>query len=293
MWKANTSYQFTPGILAYFTYSTGYRLGGPNTGAEPCQLPLDTTKQNICALPDELFFGPDKTTNYELGVRSELFDKRLSMTLSLFRIDWDGIQLASQTVNGAIGITRNGGTAKNQGFDFTFNARVTDRLTIRGNYSYVDAKLTSDVPDLLQTRNPDDTARPKVFKESVLSGDRLPGSAKYSGAIGATYTMPVGDHELVANWTATYTGSILTRPGARGAGEYLPAYVLHRASLTYRLEKWDLTLFANNIFDKYAITGVSNDLSRFGFVNSGVISRFYARSIATPRVLGAEATLRF
>ncbi len=68
---------------------------------------------------------------------------------------------------------------------------------------------------------------------------------------------------------------------------------MNRASITYRTPVYELSLFANNIFNKYAITGVSNDLSRFGFVNGGVISRYYGRSVARPRVIGVEGRFKF
>ncbi len=294
VWKANTSYKFGKDALVYFTYSTGYRLGGANTGAAPCVLPLNTEQQNICALPNELFYGPDKTRNIELGLRAGFFDNRLTTNLSIFQIDWDGIQLAGTTINGAIGITVNGGKARNRGVDFSFNARVTDRFSLRGNYSYIDARLTEDVPALLQIRNSKiGSVRPKFRNVDVFAGDRLPGSAAHSGSLSATYTLPVGANETVFNWTATYTGDILTRVGGRAFGEKLPGYVMNRASITYKTPVYELSFFVNNIFDKYATTGVSNDLSRFGFVNSGVISRFYARGVARPRVIGIEGRYKF
>lgn len=282
VWKFNTSFNFTPDIMAYATYSKGYRIGGVNR-VVPCIQPLPAG-QNLCALPNELTFGPDKVKNIELGVRAQLFDRRLSTSLSVFQVNWDGIQLSSQTVNGAIGITANGGKAKSKGIDWTFNARVTDQFTIRGNYSYLDAKLTEDVPDLLSTA---------TGFASLESGDRLPGSAKNSGALSAVYTIPVGDNSLAVNWTSAYTGGILTRPGARGGGELLPSYILHRASATYRTDVWELSLFANNIFDKYAITGVSNDLTRYGQINDGIVYRGYARSVAQPRTIGLEGRIKF
>jgi iron complex outermembrane recepter protein len=294
VWKVNTSYKFSTDALVYATYSTGYRIGGANTGAGACILPLDPTKQNVCALPDELFFAPDKTKNIEIGVRASLFDKRFSFNLSVFQVKWDGIQLSGQTINGAIGIIVNGGTATNRGVDFSFNANVTDRFALRGNYSYLDAKLTQDVPDLLQIRNSIVSRfRPKFGKVDVLAGDRLPGSAMHSGALSATYTLPVGDNKAIFDWTATYIGDILTRVGGRGAGEKLPGYVMNRASISYQTPGYEISLFANNIFDKYAVTGVSNDLSRVGFAPSGTLSRFYARSVARPRVIGAEARIKF
>jgi outer membrane receptor protein involved in Fe transport len=294
VWKANTSYKFSDDVLAYFTYSTGYRLGGANTGAAPCVLPLNTNIQNICALPDELFFGPDETKNIELGIRGALFDRRLSMNLAIFQVEWDGIQLDGSTINGGIGITSNGGAARNRGLDFSFSANVTDRFSLRGNYSYLDAKLTEDVPELLQIRNSKvGSFRPKFSRVDVLAGDRLPGSTKHSGTLSANYTVPVGANQAILNWTATYTGDILTRVGGRGFGEKLPDYIMHRAAATYKTDLFEISLFGNNIFNKYAVTGVSNDLSRFGFVNSGVISRYYGRSVARPRVIGIEARVRY
>ena len=78
-----------------------------------------------------------------------------------------------------------------------------------------------------------------------------------------------------------------------GGGERLPSYVLNRASATYRTDVWELSLFANNIFDKYALTGVSNDLTRYGQVNDGIIYRGYARSVAQPRTIGVEGRIKF
>jgi len=68
---------------------------------------------------------------------------------------------------------------------------------------------------------------------------------------------------------------------------------MNRASITYQTPVYELSVFANNIFDKYAVTGVSNDLSRVGFAPSGTLSRYYARSVARPRVIGVEGRVRF
>ena len=46
--------------------------------------------------------------------------------------------------------------------------------------------------------------------------------------------------DLVGLLKATYTGSILTRVGARGFGEKLPSYIMHRASATYKTDRFEL-----------------------------------------------------
>jgi len=62
VWKANTSYKFSDDLMAYFTYSTGYRTGNVNRVA-PCPFAPPPAApppgQNVCANPDELAYGPD------------------------------------------------------------------------------------------------------------------------------------------------------------------------------------------------------------------------------------------
>lgn len=292
VYKINASWNITPNFMVYGTWSTGYRIGGVNRVA-PCSAEIiaideaggTPTGQTLCALPRELSYGPDKTKNAEIGMRGELFDKKLTFSLAAFHIDWDGIQLASQTKYGAMGIIVNGGKAVSQGVDFSFDVRPLPGLSIHGNYSYLDAHLTEDVDNLLSIEDGETV--------SAYSGDRLPGSAKNKGAIGATYDLPVGDNSVQFGWTAVYTGNILTRVGARGGGEALPAYWMHQANITYKTARFDVGLYATNIFNTYAVTGVSNDLTRYGLVKDGIVSRYYARSVAQPRVVGLQGTVHF
>jgi outer membrane receptor protein involved in Fe transport len=293
VWKFNTSYNFTPDLMAYATYSKGYRIGGPNRVA-PCPADLGSV-QNACALPNELMYGPDKTKNAEIGVRMQLLDRKLTFNFDVYHIKWQGIQVDSATLYGATGITVNGGAARSQGFETSFQFRPIPELSIQGTYSYTDAKLTEDVPGIITVRTtPNDyDGRPKFTQLDALDGDRLPGSAKNSGSLGATYTVPVMDGTLSANWTATYRGSVVSRLGwDRGYGDKLPGYVLHRATIAYETDRYTLSLFANNIFDKYAVVSVGNDRSRIG-VNDGVAVRFYQQTVLNPRTVGIEGRVKF
>lgn len=281
VWKANTSYKFSPNLMAYFTYSTGYRPGNVNRVA-PCVLPLPPG-QNVCAMPNEMSYTPDKTRNAELGIRGSLFNKRLDFTLSGYHINWDDLQIQSTTVNGAVGITVNAGKAISQGIDFSAQFKVTDRLALRGNYSYTDAHLTEDSPNLVVSQG---------VPYDAFSGDRLPGSTRNSGAVGATYTYPLANgHDVEASWTTAFTGDIYSRVGLRGNGEVMPAYNTSRASLTYHGGTFDVSVYADNIFDKYAVTAVANDKSSYNQVRTDVVERYYAYGVLTPRRVGID--LRF
>ncbi|MEI6642794.1 MAG: TonB-dependent receptor [Novosphingobium sp.] len=293
VWKFNTSYKFTPEIMVYATYSKGYRIGGPNTVA-PCVLPLKPPPfQNVCALPNEQQFGPDSTKNLEVGIRAELFNRKLTLNMNAFSIDWSGIQVASATINGIVGITVNGGKAKAEGFEASFQLRPVDRLSIQGTYSYTNARLTEDVPSIIAVNSPAATYPSKPIQLDALKGDRLPGSTKNSGSLGVNYTLPVMGGDLIADWTATYRGDVVTRLGwERAYGDKLPGFVLHRASLSWQNDTLSFGLFANNIFNKYAVTAVSNDRSRVG-LNDGALLRYYRKTVITPRTFGLEMRVKY
>jgi outer membrane receptor protein involved in Fe transport len=264
--------------MAYFTYSTGYRTGNVNRVA-PCVIPLPAG-QNVCAMPNELSFGPDKTRNKELGVRGSLLDKRLQFSADVFHIGWNDIQVPSQTINGATGITKNGGTAVSKGFELSGSFKVLPELSVQATYSYVDAHLTQDVPDLVVSQG---------VAYDAKAGDRLPGSAKNSGAVQATYTYPLsGNRDVEFSWATTYKGDVYSRVGLRGSGEVIPHYTTHRASLTYHARKFEIGAFVDNIFDKYAVTAISNDKSSYNQVRTGVVERYYAQAVLTPRRAGLE-----
>ena len=288
VWKANTSYKFSDGLLAYFTYSTGYRVGGANT-VVACT-PEDLARaaaggQVLCALPNELFYGPDKTRNMEVGLRASLFDKRLQITVDGFRVNWTGVQVPSQTVNGAIGITVNGADAISKGFDVQGTVRITPNLAVTGTYSYVDAHLTQDVTGLVVSQG---------VRYDAFSGDRLPGSSKNSGSAQVNYTYPLGDgRKIQANWATIYRGNIYSRVGLRGNGEIIPSYVTHSASLNFVTKQYEIGVFADNIFDKYAVTAISNDRSSLNQVRTDVVERFYAQGVLTPRRVGIDFRIHY
>ncbi|WEK46567.1 MAG: TonB-dependent receptor [Candidatus Andeanibacterium colombiense] len=298
VWKFNSSYNFTPDLMLYATYSKGYRIGGPNT-VGPCPAGTPTNPEDyegpqlVCALPNEIQYGPDTTKNLEVGVRAQFFDRKFTLNFDVYTIAWSGIQVRSATIYGATGITINGSTARSKGFEASFQLKPVPQLTIQGTYSYNDAYLTDTIPGAVTYRAVPGDYSYNLIKGDGVAGDRLPNSAKNSGSLGATYTTPIKDGDLSFNWTTTYRGSVVSELGwDRYFGVKIPGYVLHRASITYDTDKYSISLFADNIFDKYAIVAVGGDLSRVG-VNNGVTSRYYSQSVLNPRTVGIEGRVKF
>ncbi|WP_293878292.1 MULTISPECIES: TonB-dependent receptor [unclassified Sphingomonas] len=287
VYKANASYTFSPDLMLYGTYSTGYRIGGVNRVA-PCIIPLPAG-QNVCALPSELSYGPDKTTNYELGVRFSLFHRMLQGTVDVYNIDWTNLQLGSQTANGAVGITANAGGARSRGVEGSLSLNL-GRFNLSGNYTYLDAKLTQDAPGLIGGIS-------KAFNipgaGDAFDGDRLPGSSKHAGSITATYTVPMAnDADLDLAWSTAARSNTYSTTGLRGYGEAIPGYSTSRTSITYKTKAWEASLFANNVFDKYAVASVSNDYT-LARANDGVLIRSYGFGVIQPRTIGVEMRFHY
>ncbi len=116
----------------YARVAKGYRPGGPN--AVSPLAPEGVPRQ----------FGPDTTTNYEIGVKSQTNDRLLTFEASAFLIDWKDIQLLAQ-VEG-FGVNTNGGSARSKGVEVTVGVNPNRNLSLFANGSYVDAYLTKDAP---------------------------------------------------------------------------------------------------------------------------------------------------
>jgi iron complex outermembrane recepter protein len=301
LYKFNTSYQLDPDKLVYFTYSEGYRIGGGN-GIAPCPVPLGNF-QNVCAMPDEIAYGPDKTRNFELGAKTQWMDGRLTVNGSVYYIDWKDPQLLSATVVGGGTITRNGEGAETKGFDLAIQAEVTEQLTVQMSYAYNDAKLTADAPDFVRTvpapgTNPNDPFD-NVFADA-LDGDRLPGSPEHQGTLLVTYEQPLaGGLNLELNYAGRYVGDILYSVGSRGNFPGFDDYTLHdvSATLTNEDRDWSVTLYVENVFDKFVESGgnknpwfnqpgLTDDTGRVVFLRTFT-------NVLPPRKIGVRFSKRF
>lgn len=249
LWKFNTSYDFTDDVMAYLTVSEGYRFGSSN-GVELCEDPLPPG-QNICAQPSELEYVPDQTTNYEVGVHSTLLEGRLIANAAVFYVDWEDPQLESATQIGLQPIFVNGKGAESTGTELSFNWVASDRLSMRGSYSYSKAELSDDAPRLVSFIVPPGYQNTLEYEDGE-SGDRLPGSPEHQASLFVTYGFPVGPGwNLDIDYGVSYVSDVLTRVGERGGGESLDAYTIHDLAFSLSSDAWTVRLYAQNLLDEY------------------------------------------
>ncbi len=291
LFKASVRYRIDEATNVYFTRSEGYRIGGGNNfrvcSDEELALledddPDNDPPQSGCIYADQAVIRPDTTTNYEVGVRRSWDNERITLSGTLFQVDWKDIQVAGLTPFSAEPITLNGGGAMSRGFELAGSASLTNALRLRGSWSFTDAKLNQDSPGLLDGG------------ADAFQGDRLSGAPRDQGNLLASYARLLGGgaaFELLYGYT--YIGDVFTRIGLRAGGETLPAYDLHNLSASVSRNGWTLTFYAENLLDQYAVTGVRQTRGKIGFTEDGFLSRRYFANVLTPRRAGVRFRYAF
>src|SRR5690606_11211656 len=293
LFKFNTSYQFTDDVMMFATVSEGFRIGNSN-GVPLCD-PSTGGQQNVCAQPAEFEYFADSTTNYEIGIRTQWFDRRLTLNGSVYYVEWNDPQLATQTAVGNTPIVINGSGARTQGVDLSFVAQFTPQFSISGSYGYTDAVLTERAPRLMRMITPPGYDVAFVDGEN---GDRLPGSPKHQGNLSATWDIALSaDWDLSLNYGVTAVGNVLTRVGGRGGGEQLPGFALHSMSATFENQNWGVGVYARNLFDRYAASGARltpQYAQTLTDADGGPVRvRTYHKDIVRPREIGVRLTYDF
>ncbi len=213
--KVSVSYHFTPDIMSYGVVSRGFRAGGFN---------------GLTAPPEVDTYQPEITTNYEAGIKSELFDRRLRLNGSVFYTDYTDIiqtDIVIGTTGQATVFSRNGGEATSQGFELDAAYKVTQDLTVSGGYTYLD-----------------------IENEEIPTGairKQVSGFAKNVFNVQADYLYPFGDDMAFgAHISANYIGEtpMATEP------DYREASTVVDASLDFIYQDITLSVFGKNVFDE-------------------------------------------
>ncbi|MEO9468749.1 TonB-dependent receptor [Parasphingorhabdus sp.] len=304
LFKVNTAYKFGDGNTVYATFSQGFRVGETN-GGQPCPDVFMPGGQGLCLLgpgqqfsPDpndifpgnERFFEPDTVNSYEIGAKTTWLDGDLILNAALFFIDWKDPQIAATSINAGTSITVNGVSAESKGFEFSGSWRVTDNFRLSGNFSYTDAKLTADVPGLVQTIQPPGFG---TSLEAGQDGDRLPGSPKTQFSVFGEYRVPLeSGADIVVNGSYAWQGNVLTVIGGRGGSFTLPSYGRADIAVGYQAERWSLTAYANNLFNDFSESSASNTPLNNQTILTHNVRRFRT-NVLPPRSFGLRAKFKF
>lgn len=163
-WSLSPQFKLAEDVMLYARVATGYQPGGPNVALPGIPPSVDSSMLD----------------SYEIGLKSQFADRRVTLDLAAFRIDWEDIQVAS-SFNGVGGLV-NGGEATSEGLELTAQFRATDALQLGLNAAYTDASIKNDFTPTVIPQGDFD-----VILWTGLAGDRMPYSPKLSWAATAEY----------------------------------------------------------------------------------------------------------
>lgn len=271
------SYKPIQDVQLYAQASRGFRLGGIN---DPINLPL-------CSALDKVVFGgygtwkDEKLWDYELGMKSQWMDHRLTLNVAGFYEDIKDLQatVTAGTCSSRLVINV---PARSEGVEAELFFRPNEILDFGLSATALNAKLTASVVSSLG------------IVGGLQDGNRLPTAPKFQAVGYAGFTIPFrGATELFGNVTVQYVGSSFSQfeneepgwgqiggtaadPNAARLIAYggpltvnqinfnpeLPSYALANLRFGLKSDRWETALYINNITDKSAVLALDYERGR-------------------------------
>lgn len=235
-------FDVTDDILAYASYTQGFKSGGFNAfGLAPS-------------------FGQENIDAVEIGIKSDLADKRLRLNVSAFYYDYKDLQVRLGVPTGGVEIA-NAANATVKGVEVETTILPFEGLTLTGNLSYLDAEIDNG----MLRRVPEGLAFPigaPIPLETVdVSGNRLSRSPKWQSYISGEYRFPVGNYGTSAfKVSYRYQSNVFfletnqTQPTFRSGNWH---QIDLRLSFMSPDERWEIAVFGQNITDERHITQIT------------------------------------
>lgn len=258
---ANARYRFTPDMMVYARFATGYRPGGPNS------VPLDplTGRPNA---PES--FKADTSKSYELGFKRQSATGLFGADVAVFYIDWKDLQQLTTTASGVSYYANAQAGAEIKGAELTLTSRPIAGLSAVGAFAYQDATM-SDAEPILGARR----------------GERLPNVPRFTAAVSADYVFDGSSFEPSLGMTFRSISDRMSSFDGNGTvAQYdLGSYSTFDVRAGFLLGATELQLYVRNVGDERGQL----------VIPSGVSSPVGPIAVSTlqPRTFGLTATMSF
>lgn len=248
--KFGIVYDWTPDLSTGLTAQRGYRAGG--------------TQQNpLTGAINE--FDPEFTWTYEASLRSQWFDRRLTVNANAFYTQWEDqqVRVLGDTGLGADFNIVNAGESTLWGGEIDIRARPAPQIEAFVGLAFVRTEFTE-------------------FEDGGvdLSGNEFPFAPEFTASFGASYFFENG---FEVHGDASFTDSSFSDAGndPRAAND---SRFLVNLRAGYQAEHWGLFAYARNLFDVDYVTQGSLATTP----GSGGLAR-----TGEPLTIGAYATVNF
>ena len=265
-YRVALDYRFTDSFMTYGQVSTGYKGGGINP--RPFFIIQIET------------FDPEEMTTYEVGIKSELFDRTMRLNAAFFANDYEQIQITQVACELPFGDPppigapclqpANAGNADVTGFEAELTWLATDNLMFDAAISTLDFEYSSVDPN------------------TAVGLDMItPYTPELKWSAGVQYGFDLGTRgSMIARLDAHYQDEIFTEP-LNDANNLIEDYTTVNGRLTWTSpeDTWDVALEVTNLTDEvYYLTKFFDQ-----FQSSGTISG----SVAAPRMWAVTVRRNF
>lgn len=251
--QATLTYKPAEGIMAYATYSTGFKGGGFQNNAPN-------------AFAASVPYDPESVTNYELGLKSEFWDRRVRLNVSAFKMDYKNLQVQQTDAGCLCNIINNASSASIKGIEGELQFAPVRGLRAWATGSYLDTKYNVFV----DTNGVNNT------------GHFLQRTPHWQAAVGAEATTSLGSWEdaLTARLSYRYQAKLYWAPDNLNIES---GYGLVDGRITLKLPNrdWTISAYAKNLTNKLYRTNI---IAFFGDEVS---------SFGAPRTYGVELSFGF
>jgi len=249
-------YHLNEDSMIYMRVASGYRPGGPNY-PNPMypQIPPATKA--------------DTMIDYELGGKTEFFDKLASVDLGVFKQNLSNLQTTATTPDGVDTYGINAGDVNSKGFEIAARYMPARAWLLAINAAYTDTYATSAVPSA-----------------GIAVGARMPTSPLWTASATADYrfgNLGQWTSDLSASWR--YIDMMYTTISSVPPVGVIPGYSMFDLSLRLASPRYEISVYAKNLLDKRAYNSAALQTSAITGVSS-----FYG-TLVQPRVVGLTLNL--
>ncbi|HEY6482958.1 MAG TPA: TonB-dependent receptor [Steroidobacteraceae bacterium] len=280
--RANLTWHVTADVMAYYTWSQGFRPGGFNRA----QAVIKPTSPLAGAWVPPIAYAPDTLTNNELGWKSEWLQHRLQFNGAVYQENWNNVQLGifDPSVTGNLVFTTNGPNYRVRGAETQLIWRVVGGLTLTGAAAWNSSENVKNL-SLIGTNGQPIT---NVVNPFGQLGQPLALSPPFEGNLRARYEMRLGNYDGFVQIGATHQAHsyATTNPQQmtlQGVPTDFddPGFTTYDASAGIAQGPWSTQLYAQNFTDTRAI--LSSSYAEFVKMNT----------VNRPRTLGVRFSYRF
>jgi outer membrane receptor protein involved in Fe transport len=273
--KLNVAWDISDDMMAYGTYSEGFRRGGANA-IPTFSYFAETNPTSVDS------FKSDTVQNFEVGLKGST--ERVRYAADIYYVDWKDPQLNTATADWGFFMAQNGDSAKTVGVELEAQFLLTDNLEMTFGYGHVSSELTADL------------IAPQYGNVIATAGQRLPGTAENTATASLQHSFDMANGmNLTTRLSGYYQSDSINSVTENTLQDSFSGFSIWNASATVGDDHWTASLYVKNIGNDQAVTG--SYPSAYMSTDTGTFENYFGNNqrqyLATPRTIGLALKYNF